>query len=206
MRNARRISARHRVSSVDTLSVTFFARCHRSAIWIACEALLRAAVAYSDARSRLMISTLGWLWSHCETVSTERSASRSIGTPRSQSQMIVPYRSRRFHAQSSIPITRGGGFGGNCCVRTNRKMVSGLPGNPSWSPNRAPASPPRANPIWQRASCNRVVNFARGRIKEGNCSAKMVRKQTVLSQKKRRTRTMRWTKRPLMGRSRGVRV
>src|SRR5947209_14554409 len=69
----RRISARQRANSVETLSDKFFAICQRSAICIAWGAPFLMAAAYSDERSRLTISTLGCFSNQAETVSTDRS-------------------------------------------------------------------------------------------------------------------------------------
>ena len=51
---------------------------------------LRGALMYSSPRSRLMISTPGWAFSHVAKESAERSGSRSTGRRRSRSQRIVP--------------------------------------------------------------------------------------------------------------------
>src|SRR5450759_1761941 len=85
-------------------------------------------------------------------------------------------------------------------------MVSELPGMLRYFPRRAPASPPNAKPISPRVSCNLRVNFTRGKVNEGKRSAKILRTHVLSSQKKRRTRMISSTQRPLVGRSRNVRV
>src|SRR5260370_38219512 len=95
---------------------------------------------------------------------------------------------------------------GRCVFLTRRNMVSELPGMLRCFPRCAPASPPNAKPISRRVSCSRKVNFTRGNVNEGKRSAKILRTQVLSWQKKRRTRTIKCTRRPLAGRSRNVRV
>src|SRR5713226_8326648 len=56
----------------------------------ACGAPFLMAEAYSDEPSRLIVSMEGYFFNQAETVSTERSASRSMGKPNSRSQIKVP--------------------------------------------------------------------------------------------------------------------
>jgi len=66
-------------------------------------------------------------------------------------------------------------------------------------------SPPSSKPISRSASCKRRVNLTRGNVRAGKRSAQILRVQASRLQKKRRTCSTRWTKRPLAGRSRKVR-
>jgi len=149
------------------------------------------AEAYSEEPSRLTTSTWGCAWNQAETVSTERSASRSIGWRLSRSQINVPYRCLRFHAQSSMPTIGDFGGSGSWWRRTRRKMVSRLPLKPCSLPISAPACPPDASPSWQRAFCNWMVRWAWGRQSSGSRSVKIFCAQVLLVQKKRRTCSMR---------------
>jgi hypothetical protein len=72
--------------------------------------------------------------------------SKAIVLHRSRSQMIVPYRWFRRHAQSSIPTTVGGAKDGLPRLRTTRRRVSLLTGSISLRAKLAAGRPPRAGP------------------------------------------------------------
>jgi hypothetical protein len=128
-----------------------------------------------------------------------------MGTRRSRSSKMVPYVCPFNTAQSSTPKTRGPRTGPRGVSRTRRKSVSGLQGMPRRAANRAPASPPKANPRERSISCKRRVRCLRGKAKRGTCSVNVRRGQAALAQKNRRVWSESRTWRPLAGRSRNIR-
>lgn len=142
-------------------------RCQRSVIWRADGAACEIASRKGRLRSRLTISMPGRASNQETRVGASRSGSRSMGACRSRSSKSVP-KVRPFRKEkSSTPKTRGVDAPGLALWRTKRRRVSGLQGIPNCFARRAPASPPRASPIWQSASWRRHVLRARGAARRG---------------------------------------
>lgn len=84
MRGRRRNRAWAPASQRSTIWRVFNSRCHRSATWMALEAVA-PPFAYSLERSRTMISISGWRRSQAENVDALWSGKSSIGFRRSRS-------------------------------------------------------------------------------------------------------------------------
>src|SRR5215475_6871567 len=81
----------------------------------------------------------------------------------------------------------GAGPSGNDTLRTRRRRVLRLPGNPWRDKCRAPAAPPRAKPVLACVVANLVVVRAYSGTTLGSRSAKVWRRHVQVQQRKRRT-------------------
>ena len=89
-----------------------------------------------------------------------------------------------------MPTTRGGSAGSFFSRLTRRSSVSGLVVIPMRAARRAPASPPRDEPMSVWVCRSRSVARARGAANPGRRSAKMRRGQSDCGHTKRRTATL----------------
>src|SRR5260370_16840937 len=124
-----------------------------------------------------------------------------MGLRNSKSTKIVPYVTRFFQLQSSMPRMRTEDGSGQARVRIFRKSVGPETCIPSLGASRSPSSPQVANPSVWRVSESRLVMRAYDTTSSERRSVKILPRHEAVQHTHLRTESFKMTRRPPQGRS-----